>query len=91
VGLFGTTLNREKQDQSRENNRISRFIQSIVNEFSEANAILILGSGETRFELLEALQKSKQYHPTWIENKAAKQLDKRALELEMQHHFNLTG
>jgi hypothetical protein len=90
VGLFGTTLNRESHDQSRENHQREKFIQSIVSEIKAANAVLILGSGDTRFELQNALQKSKVHHGIWIENRAAGRLDKRALELEMQKHFNLT-
>jgi hypothetical protein len=54
-----------------------------------ANAILILGSADTRFELQNAIEKNKQMNSVWIENRAEAKLDRRGLELEMEKHFNL--
>jgi hypothetical protein len=61
----------------------------VANEIKEVNAVLILGSGETRFELENLLLKRKNNHSSWIENKPYKKLNKRGLELEMEKHFNL--
>jgi hypothetical protein len=49
---------------------------------------LILGSGETRFELQNTIEKSKVLQGIWIENKASKKLTKRELEVETENHFN---
>ncbi|MFZ9589402.1 MAG: hypothetical protein ACO28V_06685 [Chitinophagaceae bacterium] len=89
TGLFRTTLSREKHHQERTNNYITEYVTRVANEIKEANAILILGSGETRFELQNLLNKRKNIHSAWIENKASKKLNKRGLELEMEKHFNL--
>lgn len=89
TGLFRTTLSREKREQERKNNYISEYIMKVANEIKDANAVLILGSGETRFELQHLLNKRKNNHGIWIENKPSKKLDKRGLALEMEKHFNL--
>ena len=48
-----------------------------------------LTSGETRYELLNLLNKIKNHHDVWIENRASKPLSKSDLALEMGKHFNL--
>ncbi len=89
TGLFRTTLSNQKRKQERENNHITEYVMKVANEIKDANAVLILGSGETRFELENHLLKRKDNHSTWIENKPCKKLNKRGLELEMEKHFNL--
>lgn len=89
TGLFKTTLPREKHTQERQNNYITEYVMKVANEIKEANAILILGSGETRFELENLLKKRKNTQGVWIENKASKKINKRGLEIEMEKHFNL--
>lgn len=89
VGLFRTTLSQEKHMQEKANNENARFIQKVVAVIKHANAILILGSGTTRFDLQNALQKNKEVNGAWIENKAYKKISRRELELEMENHFNL--
>jgi len=89
TGLFRTTLSNEKRMQERQNNYISEYVMKVVNEIQEANAILILGSGETRYELENLLNKRKDNHNTWVENKPYKKITRRELELEMEKHFNL--
>ena len=89
TGLFRTTLSNERRMQERENNYITEYVMKVVNELKEPNAILILGAGETRYELLNLLNKSKNIHDVWIENRASKPLSKRDLALEMEKHFNL--
>ncbi len=89
TGLFRTTLSNQKRKQERENNNITEYVMKVANEIKEVNAVLILGSGETRFELENLLLKRKNNHSSWIENKPYKKLNKRGLELEMEKHFNL--
>ena len=48
-----------------------------------------LTNGETRYELLNLLNKSKTHHDVWIENRASTSLSKRHLAIEMEKHFNL--
>lgn len=89
TGLFGTTLSNQRRKQERENNYITEYVMRVVNELKAPNAILILGAGETRYELLHLLNKSKKNHDIWIENRASKPLSKRDLAIEMENHFNL--
>lgn len=89
TGLFRTTLSRQKRNQERKNNYITIYVMKVANKIKDANAILILGAGETRFELENLLHKRKYNQNLWIENKASKKLDKRELALEMEKHFNL--
>ena len=89
TGLFRTTLSNEKRNQERQNNYTREYVLKVANEIKEVNAVLILGSGETRFELENLLLKRKDNHSAWIENKPYKKLNKRGLELEMEKHFNL--
>ncbi len=48
-----------------------------------------LTTGETRYELLNLLNNSKNHHDVWIENRASTSLSKRHLAIEMEKHFNL--
>jgi hypothetical protein len=88
TSLFGTTLSREKHDQQRENNYHQKFLKKVITNLSGVNALLIFGSGDTRFELQNAIEKSKTLQGIWIENKAWKKLTERELELETEAHFN---
>lgn len=89
TGLFGTTISREKKLQGRENNAIHHFIKEVISNLDHANAILILGSGNTRYELQNAINKSKTMNGVWIENKASAKMPIKAIETEMEKHFNL--
>jgi len=88
TGLFGTTLSREKHDQQRENNYNQVFLKKVVSALTNLNALLILGSGDARFELQNAIEKNKLFKDIWIENKACKKLTQRELEVETEKHFN---
>jgi hypothetical protein len=89
TGMLGTTISWQKKAQERENNGIQQFVKKVVSALENANAILILGSADTRFELQNAIEKNKQMNSVWIENRAEAKLDRRGLELEMEKHFNL--
>lgn len=89
TGMLGISLAPEKRVQAKANNQLNSYVKKVVSEIQNANAILILGSGETRFELQHAIQKNKQLHGVWIENKACKKITRRELELEMEQHYNL--
>lgn len=89
TGLFGATISREKHLQERENNSIQHYIKEVVSNLDHANAILILGSGDTRFELQNAIHKSKTMNGVWVENKPSPKISIRAMETEMEKHFNL--
>lgn len=89
TGLFGATLTRQKNLQGKENNTLHHYIKEVVSYLDDANGILILGSGDTRFELLNAIQKSKTMNGVWVENKASPKISIRAIESEMEKHFNL--
>jgi hypothetical protein len=90
TGMLGTTLSPEKRMQARENNHLNKFIKAIVSELDHANAILILGSGDARFELQNAIHKSKTLNGVWIENRPSAKLSKRELEMETEKHYNLS-
>jgi hypothetical protein len=89
TGMLGTTLSWQKKSQEKENNYMKKFVTKVVDSLQNANAVLILGSADTRFELQNAIDKSKTMHDTWIENKPEEKLDRRGLELEIEKHFNL--
>ena len=90
TGMLGTTLSPQQKMQERQNNHLNKFIKAIVSELEHANAILILGSGDARFELQQAIHKSKTLNGVWIENRASKKLTRRELELETEKHFSLS-
>ena len=89
TGMLGTTLSWQKKSQEKENNYLKKFVTKVVDSLQNANAVLILGSADTRFELQNAIDKSKTMHDTWIENRPEEKLDRRGLELEIEKHFNL--
>ena len=89
TGMLGTTLSWQKKSQEKENNYMKKFVTKVVDSLQNANAVLILGSADTRFELQNAIDKSKTMHDTWIENRPEEKLDRRGLELEIEKHFNL--
>lgn len=89
TGMLGTTISWQKKAQAKENNGLRKFVLKVVDALEHANAILILGSADTRFELQNAIEKNKQLTSAWIENRAEMKMDKRGLEMEMEKHFNL--
>lgn len=89
IGLFRTTLSREKHYQQRTNHYHQKFIKEVVSSLNGVNALLIIGSGDTRFELQNAIEKNKMLNGIWIENKPSKKLTKRELEIETENHFNV--
>ena len=89
TGLFRTTLSRQKNMQEKTNNHHHQYLQKVVSELKDANALLILGSGDTRYELQNLVEKSKILNGIWIENRAAKKLTQRELEVETENHYNL--
>lgn len=78
-----------KKLQEKQNNSVHHFIKEVVSNLDHANAILILGSGDTRFELQNAIDKSKSMNGVWVENRASPKLPIRSIETEMEKHFNL--
>lgn len=89
TGMLGTTISWQKKAQERDSNNLKKFINKVVDNLQQANAVLILGSADTRFELQNAIEKNKLMNGAWIENRAETKLDRRGLELEMEKHFNL--
>jgi hypothetical protein len=90
IGMLGTTISPEKKMQARENNHLNKFMKAIVSQLEHANAILILGSGDARFELQNTIHKSKSLNGVWIENKPSVKLSRRELEIETEKHYNLS-
>jgi hypothetical protein len=89
TGLFRTTLSKESTEQEKMNNYQQNYLKKVVAELKNVNALLIVGSGDTRFELQNAIEKSKLFNGIWIENRASKKLTQRELEIETENHFNL--
>jgi len=89
IGMLGTTISQERKQQEKVNNSVHKFTKKIVGELKDSNAILIMGSGDTRYELQNEINKSKLHHGVWVENRACKKLSQRELELQAEKHFNL--
>jgi hypothetical protein len=89
TGMLGKTISWQKKSQEKENNYMKKFVTKVVDSLQNANAVLILGSADTRFELQNAIEKCKTLQDIWIENRPEVKLDRRGLELEMEKHFNL--
>lgn len=90
TGMLGITLSPEKKMQARENNHLNKFMKAIVSHLDHANAILILGSGDARFELQNTINKSKTMNGVWIENKPSVKLSRKELEIETEKHYSLS-
>lgn len=89
TGMLGTTLNWEKKTQEKENNQVQQFLKKLMAEFQYAKEILILGSGDTRYELQNAIEKNKILQGVKINKRAFRKVTKRELELEMEKEFGL--
>lgn len=89
TGMLGTTLDREKKTQEKENNQVQQFLKKLMAEFQYAKEILILGSGDTRYELQNAIEKNKILQGVKINKRAFRKVTKRELELEMEKEFGL--
>ena len=87
--MLGTTLSRETNMQDRNNNYHQNYLKKVVSVLKGVNALLILGSGDTRYDLQNAIEKNKVFNGIWVENKASKKLTQRELEVETENHFNL--
>lgn len=89
-GLFGTYQSRENHVQHKWNNHHINYLKKVADELFNVNALLILGSGDTRFELQNVISKGRHQNGIWIENKAMKKITPRELEIETEKHFNLS-
>lgn len=89
TGMLGTSIAWEKKKQEKENNHVQQFLKKVMAEFQQAKEILILGSGDTRYELQNAIEKNKALNGVKVSNRASRKITRRELELEMEKEYNL--
>jgi hypothetical protein len=89
TGMLGTSIDWQKKMQEKENNHVQQLLKKVLTELHHAKEILILGSGDTRYELQNAIEKSKLLQGIPIRNRAFRKITKRELELEMEKEFSL--
>lgn len=89
TGMLGTSINWQKKMQEKENNHVQQFLKKVVDQIQQAKEILILGSGDTRYELQNIIEKSKTLQDVPLKNRAFRKITKRELELEMEKEFSL--
>jgi len=89
TGMLGTSLDWQKKMQERENNHVQQYLKNVLDQFQHAKEILILGSGDTRYELQNIIEKSKLLQGVPVKNRAFRKITKRELEMEMEKEFNL--
>ena len=89
TGMLGTSLDWQKKMQERENNHVQQFLKKVVDQIQQPKEILILGSGDTRYELQNLIEKSKSLKDVPLKNRAFRKITKRELELEMEKEFSL--
>ncbi len=90
TGLFGTYQAPDDKVQHRWNNHHINYLKKVADELINVNALLILGSGDTRYELQNIISKGRHHNGIWIENKSMKKITPRELELETEKHFNMS-
>jgi len=89
TGMLGTSIDWQKKMQEKENNHVQQFLKNVMAEIQHAKEILILGSGDTRYELQNAIEKNKLLQGIPLKNRAFRKITKRELELEMEKEFSL--
>ena len=89
TGMLGTSVDWQKKVQERENNHIQQFLKKVIDQLEHPKEILILGSGDTRYELQNLIEKSKSLQDVPLKNRAFRKITKRELELEMEKEFSL--
>lgn len=89
TGMLGTSIAWQKKMQEKENNHLQQFLKKVLDQVKGAKEILILGSGETRYELQNTIEKSKSMQGVAVKNRAFRKISKRELELEMEKEFSL--
>ncbi len=89
TGMLGTSIDWQKKMQEKENNHVQQFLKNVVAEIQHAKEILILGSGDTRYELQNVIEKNKLLQGIPLKNRAFRKITKRELELEMEKEFSL--
>ena len=89
TGMLGTSINWQKKMQEKENNHVQQFLKKVIDQIHQAKEILILGSGDTRYELQNIIEKSKTLQEVPLKNRALRKINKRELELEMEKEFSL--
>jgi hypothetical protein len=89
TGMLGTTIDWQKKMQEKENNQVQQFLKKVIDQLQHAKEILILGSGDTRYELQNAIEKCKMLQGVPVKNRAFRKITKRELELEMEKEFSL--
>jgi hypothetical protein len=89
TGMLGTSLDWQKKMQEKENNHVQQFLKKVIDQLQHTKEILILGSGDTRYELQNAIEKNKLLQGIPLKNRAFRKITKRELELEMEKEFSL--
>ncbi|MCF8214842.1 MAG: hypothetical protein K9I92_06770, partial [Chitinophagaceae bacterium] len=51
TGMLGTTIDWQKKMQEKENNHVQQLLKKVIDQLQHPKEILILGSGDTRYEL----------------------------------------
>ena len=89
TGMLGTTIDWQKKMQEKENNHVQQLLKKVIDQLQHPKEILILGSGDTRYELQNAIEKNKVLQDIPLKNRAFRKITKRELELEIEKEFSL--
>jgi hypothetical protein len=84
AGLFGQSIDHQRQQQSREEHYFQKFLDGVVDELDHPDSILILGPGSARFALENTLQQIKSMQGVYIENRPAGKMPSHALRAALQ-------
>jgi hypothetical protein len=87
---FGHVVSNESHRQHKEENDFHGFLKDIVAKLNRPEGLLILGPGDARHELQNAVEKEKSFQGLILENRPADKMTDFELTAAMKEYFHLS-
>lgn len=86
----GHIVSNESHRQHKEENDFHGFLKNIVSKLNQPDGLLIMGPGDARHELQNAVEKEKSLKGLNLENRPADKMNEYELTAAMKEYFHLS-
>ena len=90
INSSGHIVSNESHRQHKEENDFNGFLKHIVAKLNQPEGMLILGPGDARHELQNAVEKEKSLKGLILENRPADKMNEFELTSAMKAYFHLS-
>jgi hypothetical protein len=90
INSSGHIVSNESHRQHKEENDFHRFLKIIVSKLNHPEGLLIMGPGDARHELQNAVESEKSLKGLMLENRPADKMNENELSSAMREYFHLS-